>query len=56
VQFAVAPAVENYSGLAIARLHWNFATKGKQGFGVAFQKDLNAFGILVLRGPGAAAA
>src|ERR1700749_1663499 len=56
VQFEVAPVVENYLGLAAARFHWNFATKGKQGFGVAFQKDLKCLRHIGLEGLGAAAA
>jgi len=48
--------VENDLGLIVARFHWNFATKSKQGFGVAFQKDLKCLWHIGLEGPGAAAA
>jgi hypothetical protein len=41
--------VKNDFGTAAARFHWNFATKAEQA-SVVFQKDLNASGILVLRG------
>ena len=50
MQLEVALPVENHLGHVTARFHWNFATKSKQAFGVAFQKDLNASGILVLKG------
>jgi hypothetical protein len=48
--------VEIDLGLATARFHWNFATKRKQGFGVAFQKDLKCLRHIGLEGLGAAAA
>jgi hypothetical protein len=54
--FGRAPAVENGLGLITARFHWNFATKGKHAFGVAFQKDLKCLRHIGLEGLGAAAA
>jgi hypothetical protein len=55
VQFEVAPAVDNHSGLVSARFHWNFATKAEQA-SVVFQKDLKCLRHIGLEGPGAAAA
>jgi hypothetical protein len=40
IQSEIAPVVENDPSPASACFHWNFATKGKQGFSVTFQKDL----------------
>jgi hypothetical protein len=56
IRFEIAPAVENDPGPAIARFHWNFATKAKQGFSVTFQKDLKCLRHIGLEGLGAAAA
>jgi hypothetical protein len=55
LQFASAPAVENQYRPAIARFHWNFATKAQQGQ-VVFQKDLKCLRHIGLEGLGAAAA
>jgi hypothetical protein len=52
IQFETAPAVKNDPGPAIARFHWNFATKGKQAFCVTFQKDLKCLWHIGLEGPG----
>jgi hypothetical protein len=56
VQLEVEPPVENYLGLAIARFHWNFATKPEQGLACCFQKDLKCLRHIGLEELGAAAA
>jgi hypothetical protein len=54
--FDATAVVENCCDLTTACFHWNFATKGKQGFCVTFQKDLKCLRHIGLEGPGAAAA